>query len=221
MILASAGVRLRYWPLAEAIEGMMGNIQTIPARRGKAARVSKGQSIRIINSSGEQVVDTWAFNTDDISEYMAMDATRAYNLRIKPEVGDLLVTNQRRPILKLTEDTSSGTHDTLMAACDRWRYHLLGVEGYHDNCADNMAAGLAELGLMATHTPSPLNLFMNIPWNDQGALSFDPPDNSGRVHVVLRAEIDCVVAMSACPQDILPINGRAGNPTEAHYEILD
>jgi hypothetical protein len=28
------------------------------------------------------------------------------------------------------------------------------------------------------------------------------------------------VAMSACPQDILPINGTAGRPTEAHYEII-
>jgi uncharacterized protein YcgI (DUF1989 family) len=39
--------------------------------------------------------------------------------------------------------------------------------------------------------------------------------------VTLRAELDCIVAMSACPQDILPINGRTGTTTEAHYEILD
>jgi hypothetical protein len=26
--------------------------------------------------------------------------------------------------------------------------------------------------------------------------------------------------MSACPQDILPINGAARQPTEAHYQIL-
>ena len=198
----------------------MGEIQTIPARRGKAARLAAGQSIRIINATGEQVVDTWAFNTDDLGEYMAMDATRAFNLRIRPIVGDQFLTNRRRPILKLVEDTSSGTHDTLMAACDRWRYHLLGYEGHHDNCADNLVAGLAELGMKASHTPSPLNLFMNIPWTGEGGLSFDPPDNTGGVHVVLKAEIDCVVAMSACPQDILPINGKTGNPTEAHFEII-
>ena len=33
-------------------------------------------------------------------------------------------------------------------------------------------------------------------------------------------QFDCIVAMSACPQDILPINGKAGRPTEAHYEII-
>ena len=35
----------------------------------------------------------------------------------------------------------------------------------------------------------------------------------------LRAEMDLVIAFSACPQDILPINGRAGKPTEAHFRI--
>lgn len=39
-----------------------------------------------------------------------------------------------------------------------------------------------------------------------------------RGRVVLRACVDCVVAMSVCPQNILPING-AGAPSEAHYQI--
>lgn len=40
-------------------------------------------------------------------------------------------------------------------------------------------------------------------------------------YVVLRVAMDCVVAMSACPQDILPINGRERAPTEAHHRIPD
>jgi len=31
----------------------------------------------------------------------------------------------------------------------------------------------------------------------------------------------CVLALSACPQDMIPINGTAMRPTEAHVEILD
>jgi uncharacterized protein YcgI (DUF1989 family) len=38
--------------------------------------------------------------------------------------------------------------------------------------------------------------------------------------VVLRAAMDCIVAMSACPQDILPINGKQGVIHEVHYQIL-
>lgn len=207
--------------MAETIpEHDMNNAHRIPARRGKAARLGHGQRIRITNTHGEQVVDSWAFNASDLTEYMAMDATRAFNLRLSPRPGDRLLTNRRRPILTLVEDSTEGAHDTLMAACDRWRYQLLGVEEYHDNCADNLTAALLELGLRETHTPAPLNLFMNIPWTAQGELSFEAPKTRPGDFVVLEAAMDCVVAMSACPQDILPINGTAGMPTDAHYEIF-
>ncbi len=36
---------------------------------------------------------------------------------------------------------------------------------------------------------------------------------------MFRAEMDLVIALSACPQDILPINGRTGRTTEAHFAI--
>jgi len=39
--------------------------------------------------------------------------------------------------------------------------------------------------------------------------------------VALRVEMNCVIAFSACPQDLLPINGLAMHPTEAHFEVLD
>src|SRR5712691_11320319 len=104
----------------------------IPARRGKAVRLRLGQSVRVINTTGQQVVDTWAFRAGDIAEFMSMELSRVAIGRIIPGVGDTLVTNRRRPILTLTEDTSGGIHDILFAACDRWCYELLGYSGYHD-----------------------------------------------------------------------------------------
>ena len=49
----------------------------IPARRGKAAFVSAGQTVTVINTHGEQVVDTWAFNRADLGEFMSNQHTRA------------------------------------------------------------------------------------------------------------------------------------------------
>src|SRR5215472_5386587 len=193
----------------------------IPARRGKAVRLRRGQTVRVINTTGQQVVDTWAFAADNIAEFMSMEHSRVAIGRIIPAVGDTLVTNRRRPILTLTADNSGGIHDTLFAACDRWRYQLLGCAGYHDNCTDNLAAALAELGLVAADTPSPLNLFMNIPVVDGNRVEIRPPVSTPGSYVALRAELDCVVAFSACPQDIVPINGLALCPTEAHFEVLD
>jgi uncharacterized protein len=193
----------------------------IPARKGKAVRVKQGQKVKVINTKGEQVVDTWAFNATDMKEFMSMEHTRAGILRIIPKPGDRLLTNQRRPILTLVEDTSGGIHDTIIAACDRWRYEGLGCKEYHDNCTDNLAAGLKALGLEPPETPSPLNLFMNIPVLDGNAIAFRPPVSTPGSYVVLRAELDCIVAFSACPQDMLPINGVNKKPTEAHFEVLD
>ena len=195
--------------------------QTIPARRGKAVIVSAGQKVKVINTHGEQVVDTWAFVRHDLGEFMSMEHTRATLVKMTPAVGDHLYTNRRRPILTLVEDTSPGIHDTLLAACDSYRYGLLGCTEYHDNCTDNLAAAMRDLDLRVPETPSPLNLFMNIPWTEDGGLAFEPPVTKPGDYVVLEAKLDLVIAFSACPQDILPVNGRAGTPTEAHFEVLD
>jgi len=201
------------------------SLVTIPARGGKAAFLEAGQRIRVINTHGQQVVDTWAFNRADLKEFMSMEHSRTFLSRIMARVGDSMATNRRRPILTLVEDTTvegdtAGIHDTLLAACDRYRYELLGCEGYHDNCTDNLAAALAELGLTPPETPSPWNLFMNIPVADDGSVAFVAPVSKPGDYVTLRAEMDCVVAFSACPQDVVPINGVNCTPTEAHFQVL-
>src|SRR5262249_25301193 len=136
-------------------------------------------------------------------------------------VGDCLSSNRRRPMLTIIADTSAGVHDTLIAACDQYRYALLGVAGYHDNCLDNLRSGLAELAFTPIAVPSPLNLFMHVPWDPAGGLAFAaPPRCVAGGYVLFRAEMDLVIAFSACPQDVLPINGAARRPVEAHFALL-
>ncbi len=154
------------------------SLVTIPARRGKAAFVAEGQHVKVVNTHGQQVVDTWAFRRDDVTEFMSMEHSRTAIGRTMPVLGQSMVTNHRRPILTLVEDTSGGVHDTLLAACDRYRYELLGCTEYHDNCTDNLAAALAELGLTQPETPSPWNLFMNIPVGPDGGSASSRPSQA-------------------------------------------
>ncbi len=196
----------------------MSDLMTIPARSGRAVALKAGQSIKVINTHGHQVVDTWAFNAHDLNEFMSMEHMRAFINRIRPKPGDKLATNKRRPILTLVEDTSPGIHDTFIAACDIYRFQGLGCTEYHDNCADNLRAGMSALGLTPPEVPSPLNLWMNIPINGDGSIDWKEPVSKPGDYVVLQAEMDCIFAMSACPQDIVCIN--AGLPVEAHYQVL-
>jgi uncharacterized protein YcgI (DUF1989 family) len=195
------------------------SLSTIPARSGVAAHVKSGQTIKVINTHGDQVVDTWAFSTSNPKEFMSMEHTRPHILKITPKVGDVMLTNRRCPMLTVLEDTSGGIHDTVIAACDQYRYKFLGVEEYHDNCTDNLIAGMGALGMEVPEVPSPLNLFMNIPVKEDRTLSFEAPVSTPGSYILFRAEMDLVIAFSACPQDILPINGVGHLPTEAHFFI--
>ena len=143
--------------------------------------------------------------------------------QLNPLVGDTFVTMKRQPILTLVEDTSPGVHDTFMAACDRHRYERLGVKAYHRNCLDNMFEGMRELGL---EPPMPIlasfNVFMNIAVEPDGrSLNTGPAVTKPGDYITLRADMDCYVAFSACPQDIVKIQGEAGVPQSAHFIVLD
>ena len=192
---------------------------TILARRGRATQVGKGRIIKVINTHGHQVVDTWAFNVADIREFMSMEHSRAAFRRVRPKVGDSFVTNHRQPILTVVEDTSPGVHDTLIAACDRYRYQQLGCTTYHDNCTDNLEAALKEMRRLVPETPCPLNLFQNTPVVENGEIDYRPPVSKPNQYIKLRCEMDLIIVFSACPQDMLNTNGAAGKPTDAHFEI--
>ncbi len=198
----------------------MGALIEIPARGGTAVHLDRGRSIKVINTHGTQVVDTWAFNRDEPAEFLSMEHLRVAIGGIFPKPGDALVTNRRRPIVTLIEDTSPGIHDTLLAACDAHRYRLLGCPEGHANCTDNLHAALGRIGFAAPETPSPLNLWMNIPVGADGTVDYLPPVARPGDYVVLRAEIDAVIAFSACPQDMVPINGEACIPVEAHFTFI-
>lgn len=187
---------------------MPGESLIVPARKGLAVKIARGRSFSVVNTHGSQVVDTWAFNAADMNEFMSMEHTRAGLRRLCARIGDAYLTNQRRPILTLIDDTSPGRHDTLIAACDPYRYRQLGHEGHHDNCTENLAAALKALGLTAPETPAPLNLFMNIPWELNGDLFWNEPMSMAGDTVTLRAEMDLVAVFSCCPMDLLPINGK-------------
>jgi uncharacterized protein YcgI (DUF1989 family) len=193
----------------------------IPARRGRAVRLPRGAAIDVINTHGTQVVDFWALCPPDGGEHLSMEHTHTALGRLIPRVGDTMVSNMRRPMLTIEADTSPGVHDTLIASCDPERYRRLGFEGRHDSCHDNFQTALLDLGLPSRPLPAPLNLFMNVPWSPDGSLRFEAPVSRPGDLVRFRAETDLVVVMSACPQDLTPVNGAAQSPVDVHFRLSD
>jgi uncharacterized protein len=192
---------------------------TVPAREGVAVTVRAGQSFRVIDVEGRQCGDLFAFCAEDVSEYASGPHTRVHVNRLFPRVGEHFVTNRRRPILFFAADHSPGAHDMLVAACDPTRYAGLGVRGWHASCQENLQGAMGRLGFDRIEVPQPINLFTNIPLTRDGELEWRPALTRPGDSVVLRAELDCHVVLSACPQDVVAINDK--HPTSLALEVLD
>jgi uncharacterized protein len=203
------GARIADMPATETIH--------IPAREGRGVSIRVGDRVRVIDPEGGQVADVFAFCTDDPTEYHSAEHTRVYVDRLFPVVGERFVTNRRRPILTLEADDSPGIHDMLCAACDLTRYHGLGVEGWHASCQENLLGVMRQLGVDRVEVPQPINLFMNIPVSADAGLSWLPAPTRPGDSTTLRAELDCYLVVSACPQDMVQIN--AGSPGPIQLEI--
>jgi uncharacterized protein YcgI (DUF1989 family) len=130
-----------------------------------------------------------------------------------------VLTNRRRPILSVVEDTSPGRHDMLYAACDPARYALLGAVPSHRSCAGNLAEALRGRGLQMTAVPQPLNIFMDVRVEPDGTLVSAPASSRPGDYIAFRATQDCLVVLSSCPMDIVPISSGGITPLELHaYE---
>jgi uncharacterized protein YcgI (DUF1989 family) len=190
----------------------------IPAREGRGFRVRAGQEFRVIDPEGQQVADLFCFVADDPSEYLSAEHTRVALGRLWPHIGEAFVTNLRRPILTWVADDSPGVHDMLCAACSPSRYELLGVEGHHASCEENLQLAMSELGHEDIEIPQPVNIFENNPILSDGTLGIEPAPYAAGDAVTFRAELDAIVVVSACPQDITTLNG--GTPSRIGLELL-
>lgn len=190
----------------------------VPAREGRAMRVGSGQRFRIVDVEGGQVGDLFAFASDDVGEFASAEHTRVAASRLFPRLGESFVSNRRRPVLTLLGDSSPGHHDMLCAACDPTRYAGLGVAGWHASCQENLEAAMRAFGFPGIQVPQPINVFMNIPVHDDGTLGWEPARSRPGDYVELRAEIEVIVVLSSCPQDLVPIS--AGGLSALAIELL-
>jgi uncharacterized protein YcgI (DUF1989 family) len=191
------------------------NPQIIQAGTGVGLRIERGTLLKIIDPEGGQSGDLAAFSIDG-SERLSSGRTFDYVGKIYVSTGDALWSDRSNPLLTIVTD-QVGRHDLLYAPCSLEMYRKqYGVTGYHANCHDNLCAALRELGINPEPLVSTLNFFMDASVAPDGTLSFAPPRSRAGDSMVLRAEMDLVIALSACPA--ATCNGRAA-PKPLAFEV--
>ncbi|MGD9917524.1 MAG: urea amidolyase associated protein UAAP2 [Paenirhodobacter sp.] len=191
----------------------MEQIHDIPANRPWSGLVKKGQTIRIIDSYGQQAIDTIFYAADDHGErYSSQDTMRVQN-GAYITVGTRLISSEGNVMMTVTGDTS-GRHDTNAGCCSCESNTVrFGHETrYLHACRDNFIMELAKHGMSKRDIVPNINFFMNVPISQNGAMTIDDGISHPGDYVEMKAEMDVLCVISNCPQINNPCNGFDPTP---------
>ena len=205
--------------------------QVLPPKTGLAITVKRGQHLRVIDLEGKQVVDMAVFNSENPREKLSTSYSRTryvpkpgqpYIPRDRLTEGDTLMSTICRPMMTILRETPEpkGIHDTHNRMCNRFLYEVYGV-GPRDGCHEIISRAVAPHGLLPEDIPDTMDLFMNYR-HDCSAHRWviDEPVSRPGDYIEFRAEMECLVAFSNCPLDVLvPCNAFHCTPVKVEvYE---
>ena len=190
----------------------------VPKNSGAAFELKKGQRLRI---AGKSIVDFVAFNLDDLTERFDQARTKTNQVKIFISTGDVLYSKRNNPMMTIVEDTfTEGRHDLQKGMCSRRRFQMVAegqskrvfAEGVDINpkraedipdhgCWENLSNAVKLWKIQPDDVPSPFNIFQCMRIDPDTGIMYDtltrPKDEA---HVDFRAEMDLLVAASACPE---------------------
>ncbi|HLW49205.1 MAG TPA: urea carboxylase-associated family protein [bacterium] len=187
--------------------------QMVPSRGGFAFSVRRGQRFRITDLEGQQVSDLVVFSTDDLTERLSQGNTRKLNNTWLLSTGHRLYSTKCRPLLTIVSDTV-GRHDLQSSACSPYDYPIrFGITG-HPSCLAILSSVLEEHRIPEHLIPDPFNVFMNTEVGENGQIEVRAPLSKPGDYIEFQADTDCLVAMTACPQDQNACNGYRITPLQ-------
>jgi uncharacterized protein YcgI (DUF1989 family) len=96
--------------------------------------------------------------------------------------------------------------------CSRRWYETKVGQPDHPNCQDNLSTALEPFGLTGDDIFDIFNVFMNVELGTDGSFTLTAPTTKAGDHIDLRAEMNVLAAISACPSDNSPTNDFRAKP---------
>lgn len=192
-------------------------IHKINPQSGVAFTIKKGQKLKVIDPKGGQVSDMVLFNAEDIREKISSGKTMDFEESILITHGNYLWSNRSRKMMKILEDTN-GRNDFLLAPCSPETFQIMyNNPDYHPSCFENLYTNLERFGIEPDDIPTAFNIFMNVVFDESGKLKVLPPTSVAQDFVLFEAEMDLIVALTACSAE----DSNGGTFKPIHYEIID
>jgi uncharacterized protein YcgI (DUF1989 family) len=174
----------------------------------------QGQVLRVTDLEGQQVVDMAVWNLGNLREKLSTSYSRSryfpppgqtFRPRMTVQQGDWVMSGLCRPLMTILTETAQppGTHGVHHRMCNAFFYASHGA-GVRDGCFEQLAAVAAPYGVPAEDIPDSFDIFQNYPF-DPGVGGFrvlEPVTKAGDF-IEFRAEMDLLVALSNCPDDVV------------------
>jgi uncharacterized protein YcgI (DUF1989 family) len=190
----------------------------VPHNTGWASELKTGQVVRVMATT---TVDFVCFRLQNLRERFDQARTKVYNMKIFVSTGDKIMgRNNQHMMTILADGFTNGTHDLQKGMCSGYRFQLAKQENrlreYYPRdireipdhgCYENLAHALAPYGILPEDIPSPFNLNQHMKIDGTtGRMEHTQVRPQDGNFMDLRAEMDLLVALSACPD--LAVGGK-------------
>ena len=200
------------------LPGVIADEFIIPARHGRAFEVKKGQTFRIHQVDGKQVGDCVFYNANDYKEWWHCGQSWAINVICGTGTSKNFQYFYSKPprenvMMTVVDDTCGNHWGNMGGRCSTRRYQLRdNIESGHRSCQENLTEALAPYGISGDEIFDIFNVFMNVDLHEDGGFTIKPTEVGPDDYIDMRAEIDILAAVSACPADTSPTNGGRSAP---------
>lgn len=190
----------------------------IPAGAGHALVVLRGQILRLHIVAAPQVGDCAFFNAHDYREQFHVGQSWALNQFRKTGNARSFQHFYSKPprenvMFTTIADTCANHWGNMGGRCSRRMYELRnGITGAHRSCQENLTEALAPYGITGDDIGDIFNVFMNVEQDGDGNFTIKPSSAVVGDYIDLRAEMDVLAAVSACPSDGSAVNGFVPKP---------
>jgi len=183
----------------------------VPAGESRAIEVKAGQILRIEAKDDGATAALFGFSRANPDIFLSVHHTRVFSNSYVLQAGMRIVSNRRRALMVLGKD-SVGRHDLLLPASSTAFLEENGYAG-QTGCMESVARVIAEQGLAPPKLPDPINLFMHVDLQQDGAIEPRPNGTRAGDAVACRVVADLVFVVSAC------CTGIAGNDRPGALEL--
>jgi len=177
---------------------------------GISLEIKKGDILRIIDEEGQQVADLVAFNKKDLGEHISATQTNKLNAHLNLKEKDFLFSTDCNKMFQITKITNPKVHYNFIFSPCADMDNLIRFPNIPkgETCLGILKRVLKKYNLDWRDMLEPFSIGLNLNITKDWVLETKTPLSKAGDFVEIRAMMDCIAGITACPQDRNLCNGN-------------